>query len=246
MRLSPELRSALQTLGNATIGVGLGLSVLVIAVVVSQFATGQGSLALSAPTPTPAASVLIAVAATPTPQLPAQTPTSAAASTSPTAAPTDPPSTATPTPAPPSRSDAPTVSAYSSSGKRYAALSAPVGYVYLAPIAGTVQVRSYQLIDGEVRVGSFVASLPFYPYVTLQSADRRIIYRPGALNVDTELLVKDGERAEPGTPLFKTIGGGASSWRAFYDRGVTANVIVSVAALPSGAELDPVAFLTTR
>ena len=138
------------------------------------------------------------------------------------------------------------VSAYNSGGRRYAALGAPLDYAYLAPFAGTIQVRLYQLIDGEVRVGSNVPALPFFPYVTLESADRRIIYRPGALNVDTQLLVKDGERAEAATPLFKTIGEGASSWRTFYDRGVTANVIASVAALPSGTELDPVAFFNTR
>ena len=139
-----------------------------------------------------------------------------------------------------------TVSAYTNGGKRYAALRAPVGYVYLAPVAGTVRVQQYQLIDGEVRVGSFVPSLPFFPYITISSADRRIIFRPGALNSDTQMLINDGERAELGTPLFKTVGEGASSWRTFYDRGVTANVIASVAALPSGAELDPVAFFTTR
>ena len=139
-----------------------------------------------------------------------------------------------------------TVAAYTGSGKRYAALNVPVGYVFLAPFAGTVRVSLYQLIDGDVRLGSSVPSLPFFPYVTLESTDRRIIYRPGALNSDTELLVKNGDRAEIGTALFKAIGGGASSWRTFYDRGVTANVIASVAALPSGSELDPVAFFTTR
>jgi hypothetical protein len=139
-----------------------------------------------------------------------------------------------------------TITAYANGGKRYAALRAPVDYIYLAPIAGTIRVQLYQLIEGEVRVGSNVTSLPFFPYVTVSSADRRVIFRPGALNADTQMLIKDGERAEPGTPLFKTVGEGASSWRTFYDRGVTANVIVSVAMLPSGAELDPVAFLTTR
>ena len=139
-----------------------------------------------------------------------------------------------------------TVTAYSSGGKRYAALRAPVDHVYVAPIAGSVRVQLYQLIDGEVRVGSNVPALPFFPYVTVSSADRRVIFRPGALNADTQMLIKDGEHAEPGTPLFKTVGEGASSWRTFYDRGVTANVIVSVAALPSGAELDPVAFFSTR
>lgn len=227
MGISPEARSALQTIGNAAIGVGLGMSVLGVGFVVSQFATAQGSVAVATTTPAPTPTALSPQTASPT-----------LASTS--------AATATPTPAPSTTPDPLTGSAYSSGGKRYLALRAPVGYTYLAPIAGTVQVRMYQLIDGEVRVGSSVPSLPFFPYVTLESSDRRIIYRPGALNADTELLVKNGDRAEPGTPLFKSIGEGPSSWRTFYDRGVTANVIVSVAALPSGAELDPVAFFANR
>jgi len=242
VRPSAELRSALLTIGNAAIGVGLGMSVLGMAFVVSQFATGQGSLTLATPAPTGTA--VHVVAATPTP--PPPTASTVPPSPSPTASPTDPPSTATPMPSPPPTSQTLAIAPYASGGKRYAALRAPVGYVYLAPIAGTVKVQTYQLIDGDVRVGSFVPSLPFFPYVTVESADRRVIFRPGALNADTELLIKDGERAERGTPLFKTIGGGASSWRTFYDRGVTANVIASVAALPSGAELDPVEFFTTR
>jgi hypothetical protein len=243
VRVSAELRSALQTIGNASIGVGLGMSVLVIAFVVSQYATGQGTSTRSAATAAATPSMPLAVATA----SPAPPPTpSTALSPSPLAVPTDPPFTATPTPAPPPSTALLSVTAYTSGGKRYAALSAPIGYVYLAPIAGAVQVRVYQLINGEVRLGSNVPSLPFFPYVTLESADRRVIYRPGALNTDTQLLVKDGERAEPGTPLFKTVGDGASSWRTFYDRSVTANVIASVAALPSGAELDPVAFLTPR
>ena len=220
MGLSPEARSALQTIGNAAVGVGLGMSVLGIALVVSQFAAGQGSLAQ----------------ATSSPAAPAVNPPAIALAT------------ATPTPkaVPSATADPMTAAAYTSSGKRYAALTAPVGYVFLAPLTGTVRVSLYQLIDGEVRIGSSVPSLPFFPYVTLESTDRRIIYRPGALNSDTELLVKNGDRADMGTPLFKVIGEGASSWRTFYDRSVTANVIASVAALPSGSELDPVAFFTTR
>ena len=243
MGLSPEARSALQTIGNAAVGVGLGMSVLGIAFVVSQFAAGQGSVvqATSSPAaPTVSAAAIAVVTATPTPpSLPTSSP-------SPTVAPTAALAAPTLTPTPSATTNPMTVAAYTSSGKRYAALSAPVGYVFLAPLAGTVHVSLYQLIDGDVRVGSSVPSLPFFPYVTLESSDRRIIYRPGALNADTELLVKNGDRAEIGTPLFKTIGEGASSWRTFYDRGVTANVIASVAALPSGSELDPVAFFTTR
>jgi hypothetical protein len=236
------MRTALQTVGNASIGVALGVSVLGIAFVISQFAAGQGSVASATAAPSlplvNAGAVLLATTPAPITSSPAPSPSPAAAPT-PTPAPT-----ATPTPSP--SADLLIATAYANSGKRYAALRAPVGYTYLAPIAGRVIVRLYQLIDGEVRVGSNVSSLPFFPYVTLESSDRRIIYRPGALNEDTQLLIKDGERAEAGTPLFKTVGEGASSWRTFYDRGMTANVVASVAALPSGAEVDPVAFFASR
>ena len=233
------------TIGNAAIGVGLGMSVLGIAFVMSQYASGQGSRAGSPATAAlPTSAGIAQLALTPSP---AATPTSPAAvpSVTPPAGPTVPPSTSTPTTAPP---PAPgyTTTPYTNGGKRYAALRAPIGYAYVALFAGTVQVKLYQLIDGDVRVGSSVPSLPFFPYVTIESADRRIIYRPGALNTDTQVLVKDGERVDVGTPLFKTVGDGPSSWRTFYDRSVTANVIASVAALPSGAELDPVAFFSTR
>lgn len=245
MRSSAELRSALRTIGNAAIGVGLGMSVLVGAFVLSQFATGQESVTGSAPAAS--RSAVIAVAAPTTPTSPATaTPRAVPTVSASPAAPTDAPSMAAPMLSPAPTSQPLDIAPYASAGKRYAALRAPVGYVYRAPISATVRVRTYQFIEGEVRVGSSVPSLPFFPYVTLESADRRVIFRPGALNADTELLIKDGERAEPGTPLFKIVGEGASSWRTFYDRGVTANVIASVAALPSGAELDPVAFLGNR
>ena len=243
MGLSPEARSALGTIGNAAIGVGLGVSVLGIALVVSQFATGQGSAlqATTSQTAPPVNAAGIPLATATAPPSPPTTP-----SVSPTLAPTATPATPTPMPSPSATPDPMTATAYAHSGKRYAALSVPVGYVFLAPLAGTVRVSMYQLIDGDVRVGSSVPSLAFFPYVTLESTDRRITYRAGALNADTELLVKNGDRAEIGTPLFKVIGEGASSWRTFYDRSVTANVIASVAALPSGSELDPVAFFATR
>jgi hypothetical protein len=242
--LSPEVRLALRTIGNAFIGVGLGMSVLGGGFVISQFAAGQGSLSLSRSMAEATASSVIAVAASPTPPRPSLSTPAAVPTASPSTAPTDPPPTATPSPTP--RQEGLTITAYANGGKRYAALRAPIDHTYLAPIAGTIRVQLYQLIEGEVRVGSNVTSLPFFPYVTVSSADRRVIFRPGALNADTQMLIKDGERAEPGTPLFKTVGEGASSWRTFYDRGVTANVIVSVAMLPSGSELDPVAFLNTR
>jgi hypothetical protein len=218
------------------------MSVLGIAFVVSQFAAGQGSVAQATTSPaanTVNAAAIALVTATPTPPPASPSPT---ATTAPTAA----PATPTPTPSPQATADPMTATAYSNSGKRYAALRAPVGYAYTAPFAGTVSVRRYQLIDGQVRVDSIFPGLPYFPYITLESADRRVIFRPGALDVDTALIAKDGDRVAAGAPLFKTIGDGASSWRTFYDRGVTANVIASVAALPSGSELDPVAFFTQR
>jgi hypothetical protein len=214
------------------------MSVLGIAFVVSQFAARQGSVVQATSSPAATFASVATVALT--------TATPASSSPSPTLVPTAIPSTSTPTPSPTATPDPLTVTAYSNSGKRYAALTVPIGYVFLAPVAGTVRVSLYQLIDGQVRIGSSVPSLPFFPYLTLESVDRRIIYRPGALNTDTQLLVRDGDRAELGAPLFKVVGDGASSWKTFYDRSVTANVIASVAALPSGAELDPVAFFTTR
>jgi len=226
VRPSAEVWSALHTLGNAAIGVGLGMSVLGVAFVVSQFAAGQGSDAQATSTPPPPP---------PTPFV-----------SSPTPASTPPAPATTPTPAPTATPDQFTTTAYSNSGKRYAALRAPVGYTFTSPVAGTVAVRRYQFVSGEVRLDSLYPGLPFFPYVTLESADRRIIFRPGALDVDTEVIVKDGDRVAVGAPLFKLMGEGASSWHIFYDRGVTANVIASVVALPSGAELDPVAFFTTR
>ena len=242
MQPSAEVRSALHTMGNATIGVGLGLSVLGIAFVVSQFATGQGSVAGAPSRPPAVVNAGVALVATSTP--PPTPPTSFVSS--PTPASTPPPAAATPTPAPSTTPDPLTATPYNNSGKRYAALRAPVGYAFTAPFAGAVTVRRYQLISGELRVDSLLPGVPFFPYVTVESADRRVIFRPGALDMDTEVIVKDGDRVAAGAPLFTISGEGASSWHTFYDRGVTANVIASVMALPSGSELDPVAFFGGR
>jgi hypothetical protein len=57
-----------------------------------------------------------------------------------------------------------------------------------------------------------------------------------------QLIVKDGQAVAAGNPLFRVAAAGASSWRTFYDQSVTAQVIASVSAVPSGAELDPVPF----
>jgi hypothetical protein len=222
MRLSDDARELLRTIGNAGLGVALGLATLGIAFIISLFASGQQAATRPSPTPT-AAPTVAAFTATPVP--------------TPTPAESPPEPTASPNPL--------EIAPYSSDGRRYAALRAPVGYEYRAPFAGTVQVRLYQLLNGEVRVGSNVPSQPFFPYITL-SGDWQVVYRPGTLGIDTELLAQDGMSVEAGTPLFRTIGDGASSWQTFYDRSVTANVIASVTSVPAGIELDPVQFLSER
>lgn len=223
MRDNEGVRSLLQTLGSAALGVGIGLAVLAAGFFISRMTLADNTVVVSTSTasPTPSRSL------SPTPR-PATTP---APTTAPTVAPTPPPS---PTP------DPLVVTAYENGGRRYAALSAPVGYTYTSPIAGTVTVARYQLIGGEVRIGANVPDQPYFPYVTITSNDRKIIMRPGALDTDVELIAKDGQTVTAGAALFKTVGDGASSWRTFYDRGVTAQVIASVAAVPSGSELDPV------
>lgn len=234
MRPSDEVRTLLQTLGSAALGIALGLGVLGIGFVVSRVTLGddRGSAA-QAPSLTPptATTVRPSPSRSPSPSpTPAPTPTLAPATT---------PAPA-PTPTAAATAEPLVVSAYTNGGKRYAALRAPVGYTFSAPFAGTVDVSFYQLDDaGDVRIGSNFPDRPFYPYVTVASADRKLVLRPGARGTDVQVIVRDGASVDAGAPLFKTVGDGASSWRAFYDRGVTAQVIASLATA-GGAELDPV------
>ncbi|MDP9246227.1 MAG: hypothetical protein M3O64_06175, partial [Chloroflexota bacterium] len=147
---------------------------------------------------------------------------------------------ATPVASPtPTAAPAVVVSPYSSAGHRYAGIAMRPGTAMRAPLAGTIEVRLYQYIGNEVRVGSNVPSVPFYPYVTVVSADRRLTFRPGALGVDTELLVQDGQRVAVGDPLFRAAGSGRSSWATFYDPAIPFQVVVSLNLVPSGADADP-------
>src|SRR5258705_7508 len=67
-------------------------------------------------------------------------------------------------------------------GHSYVGIVVPeAGRTFVAPFSRTVEVRTDQLIDGEVRVGSNVATLPFYPYISVIAPDRKITYRPGIL-----------------------------------------------------------------
>ena len=128
---------------------------------------------------------------------------------------------------------------YQSGGHTYAGLEVRTGTVVTAALDGTVEVRTYQLIDGSVRVGSNVPSLPFYPYITILSADRRVIYRPGELGSDVEVLVQDGQQIRVGGALFRQLAAGRSSWATFYDPTAPFQVVVSVQAVPSGLDLEP-------
>jgi hypothetical protein len=156
---------------------------------------------------------------------------------------------ASPTPAPsalpsPTPTNAPAITAtrYVSGGHPYAGLEVPAGTVVAAPLDGVVEVKTYQLIGGSVRVGSNVSTLPFYPYITVVSVDRRMTYRPGELGADVEVLVVDGQQVRAGAPLFRQLGTGRSSWATFYDPAAPFQVVVSLQAVPSGLDLDPLTF----
>ena len=228
MRDDAEMRSLAQTLGSAALGVGIGVGVLVAGFYVSNLALARSTTtAVASTTTTPSAT------ATSSSGPAAATATSTIAPSAPTAPPTK-------TPAPSPTADPLIVTAYSGQGIRLAALGMPVGYTLTSPIAGTVTVIVYQFVDGEVRSGANLTDRASFPYVLIRSADREIKLRPGALDKDVQLLVKDGDTVAAGAPVFKIIGSGPSSWATFYDKGVTAQVLASVTTRPQGTEVDPV------
>jgi hypothetical protein len=106
-----------------------------------------------------------------------------------------------------------------------------------------VEVLTYQFIDGEVRLGSNVPSLPFYPYVSVVAPDRKITYRPGTLGSVTEVLARNGAQVGAGEALFRLVAAGRSSWSTFYNASAPYEVVVSLQALPSGRDLDPTPYL---
>jgi biotin carboxyl carrier protein len=221
VRTDGDWRSLLQTLGSAALGVGLGLGVLLLGFFISRATLGESTTA-STSTASPAS----AVTATPRPSAPA-----------PTAAPTP---TPPPTPIPTPTKDPMVVTAFRGQGLSLAALTVPAGYTVTSPIVGKVRIEMYQYLSGEIRRDSNDPSQPIFPYLYVESSDRQIKLRPGALDRDIQLLVKDGDTVVLGQTLFRTLTTGPSSWRTFYDASVTAQVVASVAALPSGTEVDPV------
>jgi hypothetical protein len=192
------------------------------------------------------------------PALPSPSQPSAAASPSvkPTVSPAVLSDIATPNPSPtptsepsPTETASPTqtplaLTAFRFGGRGYVGVVAPdLGRSFVAPFAGTVEVRTYQFIDGEVRLGSNVPSLAFYPYISIVAADRKITYRPGTLGSVTELLVRDGARVDAGDPLFRLAAPGRSSWTTFYNSSAAYDVVVSLQAIPSGRDLDATPYL---
>ena len=183
-------------------------------------------------------------AATPSPSL---TPSPAVLSE--TATP-NPSPTPTPTPEPsPTETGAPTPSPLALTAFRFGGRSY-VGVVvsdadrtFVAPFAGRVEVQTYQFIAGEVRIGSNVAGVAFYPYVSVVAPDRKITYRPGMLGAVSELLARDGTSVAAGDPLFRVITLARSSWTTFYNSSAPYQVVVSLQSMPSGRDLDATVYL---
>ena len=219
LAITPDLRRGAER-------AGLALYALLAAFLVGAQLTGNLTRTVATPSPT--------AASTTTPALSARG-----------AAPVPIPSASTaltPTPGPQPTPAAVMVAAYQNAGRRFAALTVPLGHTLTAPISGTANVVLYQFLGGEIRVGSNVPSEPFFPYITITSDDRKVILRPGALDRDVKLIVKDGQPVASGSSLFTVVGAGPSSWRTFYDPAVAAQVIASVTDRSSGADVDPVPF----
>lgn len=233
MSLDIAVRHALLRIGavgltsaiTAVVLLGLGRLILIgdLGIALPPFSQPSPSASRS-PTPTVSPAVLSDVA-TPNPS-PTSTP-----EPSPTA-------TAAPTEGPLA------LTSFRFVGRSYVGIVVPeVGRTFVAPFAGTVEVRTYQYIDGEVRLGSNVPALPFYPYVSVITADRKITYRPGALGSVTELLTRDKTQVGAGDPLFRLVASGRSSWATFYNSSAPYQVVVSLQGLPSGRDLDPTPYL---
>jgi biotin carboxyl carrier protein len=229
MPLDIAVRHALLRIGAVALASGSTAVVLLLVGRLILFDLGlplpSTSQATPAPTASPSPTAVLSELATPNP--------------SPTATPS-PSATATPAPTP-----APlALTSFRFGGRTYVGIVAPEeNATFAAPFAGTVEVRTYQFIDGEVRVGSSVPTLPFFPYISIIAADRKITYRPGALGSVTEVLAANGTTVAAGDPLFRLVAPGRSSWATFYNASTPYQVVVSLQSVPAGRDLDPMPYL---
>jgi hypothetical protein len=204
---------------------------------VALFAVGRvilfGDLGINMPSflqPTPAPIATSSPAVLSETATPIPTPT-ATAEPSPTA-------TAAPRPSPLA------LTRFAFSGRSYVGVVVPdADRTFVAPFAGRLEVVTYQLIDGEVRVGSDIAALPFYPYISVVAPDRKITYRAGTLGSVTELLTRHGAAVAAGDPLFRLITLARSSWTTFYNSSAPYQLVVSLQSMPSGRDLDATVYL---
>jgi hypothetical protein len=67
----------------------------------------------------------------------------------------------------------------------------------------------YRFLGDEIRRDSNDPSQPNFPYVFVESSGRQIKLRPGALDRDIQLLVKDGDTVVLGQSLFNTLRDGS-------------------------------------
>jgi len=216
---------ALSSVVTAVVLFGVGRVILIGDLGLAMPANSQPS---ASPSPSPSATSSPAVLsdiATPVPE-PTATPEPSAAQT-------------------PAPSTAPlALTAFRFGGRSYVGIVLPdINRTFVAPFAGRVEVLVYQFIDGEVRVGSNVPSLPFYPYISVVAPDQKITYRSGTLGSDTDVLVRHGTTVAAGDPLFRPITLGRSSWTTFYNASAPYQLVVSLQALPSGRDLDPTPYL---
>jgi hypothetical protein len=216
------------------IALQVGIVVLVLASAVYGIATSAATPLpkVTAPSVGPDASLIASTLRSPTPT-PSPLPTP-----SPSPAPTfvtlPPSAAASPTPRPPA------LRPYSLASPHCFCVGVDLarGWTATAPFDGTLERHVYQLINGVIREGTDVAGTPSYPYVIVVAVDgRRITFRPGALGTDTQLIA-DRSPVRAGDDLFKVIGDGPSSWREFYDKSVSFQIVVSLTA-SNGTDLDP-------
>lgn len=220
------------------IQIGLQFAVVGIVLVAAVFgivssATAEPPRAASRTVAPPDASLIASTLRSPSPTpAPAATPSATFATLPPTPSPT-----ATPKPV--------ALSPYSLNGRQYTGVVADRGTVFVAPFDSRVEIYVYQIVNGEFYTNTDHPDRPQYPYVFLYAGDGRVMkFRPGALKTDTEILVGESE-IRAGTPLFRVVGTGPSSWQARYDSTVGAQVIVSLET-GAGQDLDAARFIRTQ